>query len=155
MPNPYLPLRVTLDNAIAVGVWEDPAPPLIFISHLLTWWCPFAQGIDTFWPRSSHPLTSLWTKTQWCAPLCSNCCSSSGESRRRSPKKETIGEVLCIVADRPDGSGYFFETRSQGEKGKTALCFFVLGFVWTPDTQTMTSSPPYLLGNIWCVPGNP
>ena len=32
--------------------------------------------------------------------------------------------------------------RSRVDKIKTDLCVFVLGFVWTPETQTMTSSPP-------------
>ena len=51
----------------------------------------------------------------------------------------------------------FFKPGAKVEKIKTALCVFVFGFVWTPDTQTMTSSPPppggqrYHPSNLFCL----
>ena len=62
---------------------------------------------------------------------------------------------MYVWADRPEGyrvfrclQTHFVETRSQGEKQKKGHRLFVLGFVWTPGTQTMTSSPPHQAGYV-------
>ena len=64
--------------------------------------------------------------------------------------KQMYWYVLCVWAERPDGSGVFggrkhtfLKPGPRVNQTRTALCVFVFVFVWTPDTQTMTSSPPY------------